>query len=269
MKGNFIVASVLAVTTLSGCATLPSDPGQFYVQDKNMSYAGNVGAYAGYYGVLKDNNYSKSLDTLTTTTSNVLLLSSDMGATLGGGMGLALGFMSRLTALYPLNISDVWTARLNPGEKYDDQATALRVLKSSYQVLDVTHFSAKSHASYDRPFMAKGTLNDVVCEGTILQGFDYVCADPAFPENKFYIAAVRPANGMEFSDILSIQKGNYGVYLIDAPNTVEIKSDTTDHVFQFRNGAYVVGHTKTVLPRVAPREDGKRLVFIDGKATLI
>ena len=37
----------------------------------------------------------------------------------------------------------------------------------------------------------------------------------------------------------------------------------------FRNGAYVVGHTKTVLPRVAPREDGKRLVFIDGKATLI
>jgi hypothetical protein len=31
----------------------------------------------------------------------------------------------------------------------------------------------------------------------------------------------------------------------------------------------VLSDSKTVLPRVAPREDGKRLVIIDGKATLI
>ena len=45
--------------------------------------------------------------------------------------------------------------------------------------------------------------------------------------------------------------------------------NAADKYFYLEQGAYVLSDSKTVLPRVAPREDGKRLVIIDGKATLI
>ncbi|BBQ30640.1 hypothetical protein ACTG2K_10320 [Aeromonas caviae] len=271
MNKKILAISILAVTSLVGCSTIPSvtGKGEYYTPNKSMSYARNIAAYAGYPELIKDNEYSHGLDALVTTGSNVAVLSSDLGSAVGGGLGLGLGLMSSLTALYPLNLSDVWNAQLNPGEKYDDAATAARVLKANYKVIDASRFSPKSHASYDKAFMVKGSLNDVVCENTMLVGFDYVCADPAFPDNEIYVAAIRPANGTEFADILGAKPGNYGVYLIDVPNTVEVTEGSTDSLFKLQNGAYVSGDGTKIFPRVAPREDGKRLVFINGQATFI
>lgn len=45
------------------------------------------------------------------------------------------------------------------------------------------------------------------------------------------------------------------------------KADAPDPYFTYTKGVYVIGDT--VLPKIAPREDGKRLVFLHGKATMI
>lgn len=274
MKGNFIVASVFSIAALTGCSSTPKDMGQPFSQDKSKSVALNVAAYAGYPYVLRDNSYDKGLDTLVGSTSNALLLANDLSGSLGslggGGLGLGLGFISGLADQYPLDVAKVFTAKLQPGEDYRSAATVLRVLKANYQKRpeDADEFKALSG------YFAKADLDAYVCEpaGFLAKNdFDFSCFDPAYKGFNHYVKVVRPANGIEFSGVMKLAAGQYGVYVMrsDKGSVLLPKKDAPDAYFHLKNGSYVLGNSNTVLPRVAPREDGKRLVFIDGKATLI
>lgn len=74
--------SSLALISVTGCSSTPKDIGQPYVQDKSKSFALNVGAYAGFPHVLKDNNYNHGLDTLVVSSSNAMLLADDLGSSM-------------------------------------------------------------------------------------------------------------------------------------------------------------------------------------------
>ncbi|WP_339015382.1 hypothetical protein [Aeromonas popoffii] len=271
MKGNFIVASVFSIAALTGCSSTPKDLGQPFVQDKSKSVALNVAGYAGYPYLLKDNSYSKGLDTVVTSTSNTLLLANDLSGSLGsiggGALGAGLGLISGLVAQYPLDKAKVFTAKLQPGEDYRSAATALRVLKENYQK------RAKDADEFEdlNGFFENPSLDAYVCEPTMLSSWDYSCFDPAYEGFDLYVRAIRPATGNEFPQVMPLDKGNYGVFLISSGKggVLTPKKDAPDAYFYMEEGSYVLGGTNTILPRVAPREDGKRLVFIDGKATLI
>lgn len=271
MKVQLIATTILAMTALAGCSSTPKDMGQPFVQDKSKSVALNVAAYAGYPYLLKDNSYSKGLDTIVTSTSNTLLLANDLSGSLGaiggGALGAGLGLISGLVDQYPLDVAKVFTAKLQPGEDYRSAATALRVLKANYQkrAKDVDEFKDLNG------FFENPSLDAYVCEPTMLSPWDYSCFDPAYEGFEHYVQVIRPATGNEFPQVMPLDKGNYGVFLISsgAGSVLTPKKDAPDAYFYMKKGSYVLGGTNTILPRVAPREDGKRLVFIDGKATLI
>ncbi|HHQ4589430.1 hypothetical protein [Aeromonas veronii] len=118
------------------------------------------------------------------------------------------------------------------------------------------------------------SLDAYVCENADFlakSNFDFSCFDPAYKSFNHYIKVVRPANGTEFSNVMKLPAGQYGVYVMrsDKGSVLHPKKDAPDAYFYLKSGSYVLGDTNTILPRVAPREDGKRLVFIDGKPTLI
>ena len=100
-----------------------------------------MAAYAGYPYILRDNGYSNGLDALATSGGNAVLLASDLAGSLGslGGasLGLGLGLFTSMAAEYPLPMSEVMTAKLNPGEDYRSAATVLRVLKANYEMREV------------------------------------------------------------------------------------------------------------------------------------
>ena len=271
MKVQLIATTVLAMAALAGCSSTPKDIGQPFVQDKSKCVALNVAAYAGYPYVLRDNSYSQGFDTLVASTSNALLLANDLSGSLGafggGALGLGLGFISGLTDQYPLDGGDVFTAKLHPGENYKSAATVLRVLQTNYQKREVD----SADGDKLRSLLAKSSLADYVCEPTTVSDYDFSCFDPADDRYNTYVKATRPANGLEFSEVMPLPQGNYGVFFInnDRGSVLTPKKDATDAYFYLKDGSYVLGNTNTILPRVAPREDGKRLVFIDGKATLI
>ncbi|MFM5016808.1 MULTISPECIES: hypothetical protein [Aeromonas] len=274
MKGNIFVASVLSIAAITGCSSTPKDLGQPFVQDKSKSVALNVAAYAGYPYLLVDNSYSQGFDTLVTSSSNTMLLANDLSGSLGslggGTLGLGLGFISGLADQFPLDAAEVFTAKLQPGEDYRSAATVLRVLKANYEKRpeDPEEFKALNG------YFAKPNLDAYVCEpaGFLAKSnFDFSCFDPAYKSFNHYIKVVRPANGTEFSNVMKLPAGQYGVYVMrsDKGSVLLPKKDAPDTYFYLKSGSYVLGNTNTILPRVAPREDGKRLVFIDGKATLI
>lgn len=271
MKAKLIAVTVMAMTALSGCASKPKDMGQPFTQDKSKSVALNVAAYSGYPDLLQDNSYSKGFDTVVTSTSNALLLANDLSGSLGslggGALGVGLGLISGMADLYPLDDAEVMTAKLHPGEDYRAAATVLRVLKDNYQKRPVDKDEFKDL----KGFFDKADLDAYVCEATTDGDWDFSCFDPAYKSFNHYIKVARPANGTEFSPVLNLNQGNYGVYLLrsDKGAVLVPKATTPDSYFKYDQGVFRVGNTNTVLPRVAPREDGKRLVFIDGKATLI
>lgn len=271
MKVQLIATTVLAMTALAGCSSTPKDMGKPFVQDKSKSVALNVAAYAGYPYVLRDNSYDKGLDTLVTSTSNALLLANDLSGSLGslggGALGLGLGFISGMADQYPLDAGRVFTAKLQPGEDYKSAATVLRVLQANYQKREVD----SADGDKLRSLLAKPSLADYVCEPTTVKEYDFSCYDPADDRYNTYVRATRPANGLEFAEVMPLTKGIYGVFFIrnDRGSVLTPKKDATDAYFYLKDGSYVLGNTNTILPRVAPRADGKRLVFIDGKATLI
>lgn len=271
MKVQLIATTVLAMTTLAGCSSTPKDMGQPFIQDKSKSVALNVAAYAGYPYLLQDNSYSKGLDTVVTSTSNTLLLANDLSGSLGsiggGALGAGLGLISGLADQYPLDVAEVFTAKLQPGEDYKSAATVMRVLKANYEKRGV----GSADGEKLRSLLAKPSLADYVCEPTNVDDFDFSCFDPADDRYNTYVKATRPANGLEFAEVMPLDKGNYGVFVIrnGRGSVLNPKKDAMDAYFYLKKGSYVLGNSNTILPRVAPREDGKRLVFIDGKATLI
>lgn len=271
MKVQTIAAAVLALISVTGCSSTPKDIGQPYVQDKSKSFALNVGAYAGFPHVLKDNNYSHGLDTLVVSSSNAMLLADDLGSSMGalsaGALGAGLGFMNGFLAEFPLDAAKVFTARLNAGENYKDANTVLRVINDNYEKRPEKVNESKGL----KGFFDKKDLSAFVCTPSSSSRWDFSCYDPAFENYNVYVKATRPANGQEFKGVMNLPVDNYGVYVIrnDRGSVLVPKKNAPDKYFYLEQGAYVLSDSKTVLPRVAPREDGKRLVIIDGKATLI
>ncbi len=269
MKAKIFAVTTLAVMTLAGCSSTPKDMGKPFVQNPTKSVALNVAAYAGYPHLLSDNSYSKGFDTLVTSTSNAMLLSSDLARSLGSlggaGLGIGLGFMSGLVAEYPLQSSNVFTAKLNPGEDYRSPQTIVRVLDANYQ----KQVAKPDDSEELKTFLNKPSLKDYVCTGTMYKDFDFTCSDPAHDTYTMLVKVVRPASGTEFGEVMPLTPGQYGVYLITPERgyAQEVKANAADPYFHMKDGAYVIGDT--ILPKVAPREDGKRLVFLHGKATMI
>lgn len=269
MRARILAVSVLAITSLAGCSSTPEDMGKPFVQDKSKSVALNVAAYAGYPYLLSDNNYSKGFDTLVTSTSNALLLSTDLAGSLGslggGALGAGLGLISGLAAEFPLDHSDVMTAKLNSGEDYRSPQTVARIVKLNYKKRLARSGDGEELGS----FLAKESLADYVCEAYSSSNFDFKCYDPAFDSYTHLVKVSRPASGSEFGEVMPLSPGQYGVYLIraDRGGALIPKVDAPDAYFSLKDGAYVIGDT--ILPKVAPREDGKRLVFLHGKATMI
>ena len=269
MKAKIFAVTTLAVMTLAGCSSTPKDMGKPFVQDKSKSVALNVAAYAGYPTLLRDNSYSNELDTLVVSTSNALLLANDLAGSLGsfGGaaLGAGLGLMSGLTAEYPLDHSQVVTAKLNPGEDFRSPQAVARVIKANYQ----KRIARSGDGETLGGLLAKESLDDYVCEAYSSSNFDYKCYDPAYEDYSHLVKVARPANGTEFGEVMPLPVGQYGVYLMrtDRGGVLMPKADAPDAYFHMKDGAYVIGDT--ILPKVAPREDGKRLVFLHGKATMI
>lgn len=163
MKATTTTLALLVAATLGGCSSTPKDKGKPFVQNPKESVALNVAAYAGYPYILRDNDYSNGLDALATSGGNAVLLASDLAGSLGslGGatLGLGLGLFTSMASEYPLPMSEVMTAKLNPGEDYRSAATVLRVLKANYEMREVRE---KTDVDTLKQFLGKDSLNDYV-----------------------------------------------------------------------------------------------------------
>ncbi|HGY1053536.1 TPA: hypothetical protein ACNUVO_004346 [Aeromonas salmonicida subsp. pectinolytica] len=272
---NKLKISVIAGVVLfgmSGCSAFkvyddfrsPEGLGVHYKDDATKSFAWNVGAYAGYPWILSDHGYDKSMDMLVNSTSYAMNLSADLGSSLAGGaLGLGAGFIGGLTEGYPLKPSLVWTAQLEDGEEYNQTRAIERFIIKNFKVRPVE--------ADDTPKiklrLGMIDINKVTCVENNPYQYTHECELPGVSHSTIYVTAARPATGEEFGKILNLKPGKYGVFMTRNESDLIEKEDAADVYFYMKDGAYQSG--KNVLPLVGPRDDGKRLALIDGKAALL
>ncbi|WP_290435453.1 hypothetical protein [Aeromonas caviae] len=266
-----LIASVF-VFGVSGCSAFkvyndfrnPEGLGEYYKDDATKSFAWNVGAYAGYPWVLNDGRYDKSMDLLVNSTSYAMNLSADLGSSLAGGaLGLGAGFIGGLTEGYPLKPSLVWTAQLEDNEEYNQARAIERFI--------IKNFKVRAVEADDTPKiklrLGMIDINKITCVENHPYQYTHECELPGVSHSTIFVTAARPATGEEFGKILNLKPGRYGVFVTRNQSDLIEKDDAADVYFYMKDGAYQSGNN--VLPLVGPREDGKRLVVIDGKTTLI
>lgn len=261
----------LVFLLLAGCSMRPQtapDEGKQYVQNSSQSWAWNVTAYAGYPGLISDNKYSSTLDTAIKSTSNALLLPTSLTSMSGlaaGSLGVGLGLVGSLAGQWPLEGAGVVTTPLQAGEQYNDPAMIARAIKANFNLREY-----KESASTNlKPLLLTKSLDKLVCIPAKHNGFNHDCYVPGYEDYPVFVKAVRPADGTEFGSMLGLDKGRYAVLTVanDRGSLLRKKADSPDPVLMLVKNTYVV--RDNILPFIGPNDQGKRLVFLDGKASLL
>jgi hypothetical protein len=270
IKASLIIS--ISLFGVSGCSAFkiydnirsPEALGSYYQDDKTKSFAWNVGAYAGYPWVLSDHTYDKSIDMMVNSTSYAMNLTSDLGSALAGGaLGLGAGFIGGLTEGYPLKPSKVWTAKLENGETYNQSRVIERFIINNFKVRPVE----PDDTPKIKLRLGMIDINKITCVENKPYQYTHECTLPGVSHSTIYVTAARPATGEEFGKILNLKPGRYGVFLTRNESDLIQKDDAPDVYFYMKDGVYKSG--KNTLPLISPREDGKRLVLIDGNAELL
>lgn len=272
---RFLKWSVIgAMVGLAGCASTTQPGGSLTAEQKqamlrdNQSVAAAMVALSGYPGLVPDSSYSKTLDAAINGGTMAMLLPSDVPGLTSLSAG-ALGFsLTALQGTYP----------------YDNHFTSLVFVPMEEAVgIETGDFAYRIiNKYYQKPTLGKGASDEYIAKWEAFKVSDAKCKAVSSGFNftgvhfthKCIMPSWGPANiqvggtydGAMFDKVMPSMAGKKYVVVLIRGGSMEAKPDT-DNVFKYINHTLTSRHA--VLPFVKPNKEGKRLVFIEGKATFI
>ena len=265
--------AAIALAVMTGCAstTAPKDT-SLQVSNPRASLAGSLVSLAGYPGLIPDNSYGPNLDAAINAGTMATLLPSDLGVSTfsAAGIGFAL---TALEGTFPMDDGAAFIVLqpINDASQLNDPAFIASTVKNSVKVAEVTQKLIDFDAAY-ADMLKKANMDALSCQprGTSLLNlgkgkFNFDCALPPMRHD----VAVRAAGvyqGSDFDVLMpDVKAKKYAVLFLRS--TYIRPKDKMQNVFMYEHG--VLSNSIAVLPFVSANSQGKHLVFLNGKATLI
>lgn len=264
-----IAIAVLGASLMAGCASTSTvDATKTVTVTSHQSSLPNMMvSMAGYPGLLADNGYSQTLDAAVNAGSLAKLLPGDVGISsmTAGGLGFAL---TALKGTYPV-----------------ENGFALFVLQPIDSASDInkpgfvsaalkSNLSIRKPEKDDEPALAniinKANLNTIKCDvySSFMNeaGFTHKCQIDTIPWPE-HVKVVGVYEGSEFAGVMpSVQKGKYALIFIRSSGQI-VGKPSAENVFMYKDKALI--NSIAVLPFIQANSEGKHLVYLNGKATLL
>ena len=265
--------AAIALAVMTGCAstTAPKDT-SLQVSNPRSSLAGSLVSLAGYPGLIPDNSYGPNLDAAINAGTMATLLPSDLGVSTfsAAGIGFAL---TALEGTFPMDEGAAFIVLqpIDDASQLDDPAFIASTVKSSMKVGEVTQKLIDFDAEF-ADMIKQANIDALSCQprGTSLLNlgkgkFNFDCALPPMRHD----VAVRAAGvyqGSDFDVLMpDVKAKKYAVLFLWS--TYIRPKDKMQNVFMYEHG--VLSNSIAVLPFVSANSQGKHLVYLNGKATLI
>lgn len=260
--------AAIALAVMAGCASTPAPKDtQLQVTNPRASLAGSLVSLAGYPGLIPDNSYAPNMDAAINAGTMATLLPGDIGiSTLSAA---SIGFsLTSLQGTYPMDehFSIVVLAPITNTNEVDSPDFIKNQILSNFVIRKPSeHDSADLAAS-----LAKASISDITCGsyGNVLDqaNFTHSCAIKNIPWPEM-IRVAGIYQGDRFDRVMpSVPKGKFAVIFIRSSGQLAPKPDV-ENVFKYERGT--LSNSIAVLPFVSANSQGKHLVYLNGKATLI
>lgn len=273
MKKHTLAALLLSV--IAGCAsTTPSgqaiNPASI---NPNASLANVLVSLAGYPGLVADNGYSQTLDAAVNAGSLANLLPGDVGVSqlTAGSLGFAL---TALEGTYPMDDGASFVV-LQPIKDAGDVNQKDFVEKTVKATTDVAKVNQKL-IDFDPVFakmLGQADLEKLACQptGSSLMSFadkanfNHSCHLPPL-KNDVSVRVGGVYEGHLFDKVMpDVHSSKYAVVFIRS-TFIKAKAGV-QNIFAYERG--VMTNSIAVLPFISPNSQGKHLVYLNGKATLL
>ena len=268
-----VCVAVFGLSLLAGCASTPAPKDTLLqVSNPRASLAGSLVSLAGYPGLIPDNSYGPNLDAAINAGTMATLLPSDLGVSTfsAAGIGFAL---TALEGTFPMDEGAAFIVLqpIDDASQLDDPAFIASTVKSSMKVGEVTQKLIDFDAEF-ADMIKQANIDALSCQprGTSLLNlgkgkFNFDCALPPMRHD----VAVRAAGvyqGSDFDVLMpDVKAKKYAVLFLRS--TYIRPKDKMQNVFMYEHG--VLSNSIAVLPFVSANSQGKHLVYLNGKATLI
>ncbi len=268
-----VCVAVFGLSLLAGCASTPAPKDTLLqVSNPRASLAGSLVSLAGYPGLIPDNSYGPNLDAAINAGTMATLLPSDLGVSTfsAAGIGFAL---TALEGTFPMDEGAAFIVLqpIDDASQLDDPAFIASTVKSSMKVGEVTQKLIDFDAEF-ADMIKQANIDALSCQprGTSLLNlgkgkFNFDCALPPMRHD----VAVRAAGvyqGSDFDVLMpDVKAKKYAVLFLWS--TYIRPKDKMQNVFMYEHGA--LSNSIAVLPFISANSQGKHLVYLNGKATLI
>ena len=263
-----VCVAVFGLSLLAGCASThaPKDT-PLQVSNPRASLAGSLVSLAGYPGLIPDNSYGPNLDAAINAGTMATLLPSDLGVSTFSAAGIGFALTS-LQGTYPMdeNFSMVMLVPIADASELNNPDYIKNVMLSSFEIRKPSKFDRAGLAA----ILAKANINDMTCEayGNILDQANYThsCSIKTIPWDEM-IRVAGIYQGDRFDRVMpSVRKGKFAVIFLRSSGQLAAKKGI-EYVFAYKKGT--LSNNIAVLPFVSANSQGKHLVYLNGKATLI
>lgn len=258
----------LGLSLITGCVSTPSvQDSPLQVTDTRASLASSLVTLAGYPGLIPDNSYAPNMDAAINAGTMATLLPQDLGiSTLSAA---SIGFaLTSLQGTYPMQeyFSMIILAPIADASEINQPDFIKNQVTSNFMIRKASEHDRKGLAA----ILAKADINDITCDsyGNILDQakFTHSCSIKNIPWPEM-IRVAGIYQGDRFDRVMpSVRKGKFAVIFLNSSGQLVAK-EGTQNVFSYKNG--VLSNSIAILPFISANSQGKHLVYLNGKATLI
>lgn len=265
-----IAISALGLSLLAGCASTPAVDTTKSISVTNphsTSLANMMVSLAGYPGLLADNGYSKTLDAAVNAGAMSRLLPGDIGVSSMSAAGLGFA-LTALKGTYPVQNGAALFV-LQPIKDASD-ITKPDFVRSTVLANLVVRTPGKTERADMTAILNNAKIDTLKCSAYTSfmndAGFTHQCQIDGVRKDE-NVKVVGVYEGHDFDGVMpSVPKGKFAVVFVHTPGMLDAKPGA-ENVFAYKNGTLV--NSIAVLPFVKANDEGKHLVYLNGKATLL
>jgi len=265
-NGSFLISSMLV---LASCASAPGNivGDKEATRFKHDSMANNMLAVADYTGVISDSRYSADFNALTSGVSAATLLPQNFDISAFSAFGLG-AILTSLNEGYPFRqgFSYIVFQPITGKEDVGSPAFVEKVIKDNF-VIDTP---TEKTSAYVKGMLEKTKMDTLKCETYSMPVIDdgHFTHSCSFPTYRWDVM-VRVSNtysGTYFMPVMpDVNAEKFSIVMING-GAIDPKPDN-QLVFEYKNRAMI--NSVAVLPFIRANDEGKKLVFIKGKAVLL
>ncbi len=264
----------LGLSLITGCVSTPSvQDAPLQVTDKRASLASSLVTLAGYPGLIPDNSYAPNMDAAINAGTMATLLPQDLGiSTLSAA---SIGFaLTSIQGTYPMDAgaSFIVLKPIDDASQIYDPTFVTSAVRGSVKIADVTQKLMEVSPDFAAK-LKRADIESLSCQptgGSLLSlagkgKFNFDCAVPPMRHD----VAVRVAGvyqGSDFDPVMpDVKAKKYAVLFLRS--TYIRPKEKMQNVFMYERG--VLSNSIAILPFISANSQGKHLVYLNGKATLI